>query len=399
MTSWVRSRAPSLARIRLTWVLAVGRLTCSVSARSALDSPRATSSSTSRSRTVSSSRPLGVLPGGRARSVKCAMSRRVTLGARSASPAATVRIALSSSSSGRLFSAKPLAPARSASKTYSSRSNVVRMRTRGPPLPCPAVIRRVASMPSITGIRTSIPPRPASSPLRARPPGVRRPPRRPPPGHPRRRSARRTRYGAAPGRRRSGPWWSHRGLDRDHCAHPESPARQPPGCQPPAERHDSLAPPDEPVAGPRPDSVRGSLPGTAVVCDVEADLVIGDGQIDLGAGTLRMPDHVSEGLLDDAVDRQLKRRGQGAIDPGHAQVHRRARGPDRLGQRLDVDKSRSRCQGGHPVLLLAQEPEHDAQLVLGRPADRLYRLKSGAGLLRAPGHETPSHPSLDGDHR
>ena len=59
------------------------------------------------------------------------MSRRVTLGARSASPAATVRIALSSSSSGRLFSAKPLAPASSASKTYSSRSNVVRMSTRG----------------------------------------------------------------------------------------------------------------------------------------------------------------------------------------------------------------------------------------------------------------------------
>ena len=65
-------------------------------------------------------------------SAKCAMSRRVTLGASSASPAATVRIALSSSSSGRLFSAKPLAPARSASKTYSSRSNVVRISTRDP---------------------------------------------------------------------------------------------------------------------------------------------------------------------------------------------------------------------------------------------------------------------------
>ena len=53
------------------------------------------------------------------------------------------------------LSRKPLAPARSASKTYSSRSNVVTTRTRGAPSP-EARIRRVASMPSSTGMRTSI---------------------------------------------------------------------------------------------------------------------------------------------------------------------------------------------------------------------------------------------------
>src|SRR6266702_7986728 len=54
MTSWARSRRPSLARIRLTWVLAVAGLTTSRPAISALDRPCAMSTSTSRSRSVSS---------------------------------------------------------------------------------------------------------------------------------------------------------------------------------------------------------------------------------------------------------------------------------------------------------------------------------------------------------
>ena len=80
--------------------------------------------------------------------------RRVTDGASSASPAATTRTAATSSSEGRSFSRNPLAPARSASYTYSSRSNVVRMSTRAGRLS--AASRRVASIPSIVGIRTSI---------------------------------------------------------------------------------------------------------------------------------------------------------------------------------------------------------------------------------------------------
>ena len=88
--------------------------------------------------------------------MKCAMSRRVTFGASSASPWATTRIALSSSSRGRFFKVKPLAPARNASKTYSSRSKVVRMSTRGVFALSLEVIRRVASIPSIPDMRTSI---------------------------------------------------------------------------------------------------------------------------------------------------------------------------------------------------------------------------------------------------
>ena len=55
-----------------------------------------------------------------------------------------------------LLSRKPLAPARSAEYTYSSRSKVVRISTRVPAAPSGPVICRVASMPSMTGIRTSI---------------------------------------------------------------------------------------------------------------------------------------------------------------------------------------------------------------------------------------------------
>ena len=84
------------------------------------------------------------------------MIRRVTDGASSASPAATTRTASTSSSGGAFLSRKPLAPARSASKTYSSRSKVVRIDdpARGSPASC--TIRRVASSPSMPGIWMSI---------------------------------------------------------------------------------------------------------------------------------------------------------------------------------------------------------------------------------------------------
>ncbi len=79
--------------------------------------------------------------------------RRVTLGASSASPAATTRMAVSSSAGRVSLSRNPLAPARSAAKTYSSRSKVVKMSARTSVL---CVICRVASMPFMTGMRTSI---------------------------------------------------------------------------------------------------------------------------------------------------------------------------------------------------------------------------------------------------
>ena len=84
---------------------------------------------TSRSRLVSRSRST---PGGGSAVVvaNASMRRRVTLGERSASPAATARTARSSSTGSVSFTRKPLAPARSASNTYSSSSNVVRITTR-----------------------------------------------------------------------------------------------------------------------------------------------------------------------------------------------------------------------------------------------------------------------------
>ena len=76
------------------------------------------------------------------------------LGATTASPACTDRIALTRSAGGTSFSRNPEAPAFNAAKAYSSRSNVVRISTLG--LSAAAQMSRVASTPSITGIRTSI---------------------------------------------------------------------------------------------------------------------------------------------------------------------------------------------------------------------------------------------------
>src|SRR3954467_7565062 len=58
----------------------------------------------------------------------CRITRLVIAGERSASPAATVWIAAISCSGGSSLRTNPLAPARSASYTYSSRSNVGTLR-------------------------------------------------------------------------------------------------------------------------------------------------------------------------------------------------------------------------------------------------------------------------------
>ena len=85
-----------------------------------------------------------------------------------ASPAATTRTASASAWAEASLSTKPLAPARSASYTYSSRSKVVTTSTLGPLEASvhrsagggvqwwPTAIRRVASSPFRTGMRTSM---------------------------------------------------------------------------------------------------------------------------------------------------------------------------------------------------------------------------------------------------
>ena len=86
--------------------------------------------------------------------VNCLITRFVIAGESSASPAATVRTAAISCSGGSSLRTNPLAPALSASYTYSSSPNVVRMRIRA--LGSAAMTRRVASRPSSSGIRISI---------------------------------------------------------------------------------------------------------------------------------------------------------------------------------------------------------------------------------------------------
>jgi hypothetical protein len=139
-----------------TWVLTVASEMCSSAAISVLDRPEPTWASTSRSRAVSSARPSRsgapsvVGRCGRKRPIR----RRVVDGATTESPWCTLRMAYRSSSGGADLSRKPLAPARSAANAYSSRSKVVRMRTRG--RSAAWQISRVAATPSIPGIRTSM---------------------------------------------------------------------------------------------------------------------------------------------------------------------------------------------------------------------------------------------------
>ena len=84
------------------------------------------------------------------------MRRRVTSGAISPWPRATVRTAATSVSGSADLSRKPAAPARRASKTTSSRSNVVTTSTSiGAPV-AGCVSSRVAAIPSIRGMRTSM---------------------------------------------------------------------------------------------------------------------------------------------------------------------------------------------------------------------------------------------------
>ena len=83
--------------------------------------PRAPGRSGGRGRAA----PAGSL----ARLANSSIRRRVTPGDSSASPATTARTARSSSAGSVSLTRKPLAPARIASNTYSSRSNVVRITT------------------------------------------------------------------------------------------------------------------------------------------------------------------------------------------------------------------------------------------------------------------------------
>lgn len=74
----------------------------------------------------------GRLPAG-GRCTYASTSRRVTVGAKSRSPECTAWIAATRSPGGVVLRRNPLAPARSAPKTYSSWSNIVSMSTLADP--------------------------------------------------------------------------------------------------------------------------------------------------------------------------------------------------------------------------------------------------------------------------
>ena len=119
-------------------------------ATSALVMPRAIRRSTSTSRAVSPSRICGVNAGRAPSRMNSVSMRRVTAGASIASPAATARTASASVVADASLSRNPLAPARNARNTYSSRSNVVSTMNPGV-WRGRATIRAVASSPVAHG--------------------------------------------------------------------------------------------------------------------------------------------------------------------------------------------------------------------------------------------------------
>jgi len=198
------------------------------------------------------------------------MSQRVTLGASSASPAATMRIAVSSSSSGRLFSANPLAPApqrledvlvqvEGREDEYPGHepgpfgSNLFgrldAVRHRHPDVHDDDVRRELDRLPSVGRLADDL----------------------------------QVVFGVDERRERGAqqrlivddedPWSSHRTFDRDLGDHPEAAIGERLGDKPAAERADPLAHSDDPVARARvgllPVAARRTPGRTAVVGDVE----------------------------------------------------------------------------------------------------------------------------------
>src|SRR5215469_1341238 len=357
MTSCTRSRASSLVSRCATCVLAVAGEMYSRSAISALDMPVATRRSTSDSRSVSSwaTRSVAVAGGARAdwgaEGVAIApaaaapagpragagvlanspISRRVMLGASSASPAATTRMAVSKSAGSVSLSRNPLAPARSAANTYSSRSKVVRMITRTPAVSGAVVIRRVASMPSRSGIRTSIKTMSgltaratstASAPLAASPttenPGV----AAMMPQNPTRTSAwsSATATEIVTSARRPGPGAVSGGRgaqERQRGVHLEAAARQRAGGEVAAAQVRPLTHADDAVPGADDRHAEGTGAGraehqgaAAVIGhpDVQGFLAVVEADHAVGAAA-RVLDHVGERLLDDPVRRQVDASG------------------------------------------------------------------------------------------
>src|SRR6266508_185781 len=357
---------------RLTWVLAVAGLTTSRSAISSLDSPSAARAMTSRSRSVSAS-SAGVDAGCLDASAKRAISRRVTPGESSASPRATARRPWISSTGSVFFTRKPLAPARSASNTYSSRSKVVRITMRTAPRRSSAAILRVAPRPSSPGMRMSISTRSGSRLA------VRATASSPSPASPT-TSMSSCASSSARNPARTSTWSSTSSTLITGPPPSGSPGRR--GGSRGAVRLAVLPVAGEGQAGQDLEAAAraAAARAAAVVVHLHGQVGVAVGDADGGARRAGVPGDVGEGLLHDAEGGQVDAGGQRpwlALDPG---AHRQA-GGRRAGDQVVQAGQPGRRRPRRRLVDLAQHVEHGAQLAERLVAGLLDRGEGGAGLL------------------
>ena len=281
-------------------------------------------------------------------------------------------------SAGASLSRKPLAPARSASKTYSSRSNVVRISTRVDPPP-PSRRRRVASIPSRSGMRTSI----STTSGRSAAAQLDRLERRPPPRRRLPGPARNPRSGGS--RPRSSAWSSAMrtrilagrsgvpgALIRPKTRSAGAPARRshrPPAVQPRIRPGTGRLAPAS-----RPDPVRSTAPGcaggpVAVVGHLDLDIIRSIADDHRDPRWTGMAQRVGERLLDDSVGGDVDPRRERTGSPSTRRSTGRPARAHLVDQRLDVGETRL----GHHRLLLAVIAAQDAE----QPADLGERLAAG----------------------
>ena len=280
-------------------------------------------------------RAQAAAPTARPRLAKRSISRRVTAGAKSEPPSATTRIAARSCASGASLSRKPLAPARSAAKTYSSRSKVVRTSTRGGSGIARDLPRRLdpvdARHPHVH--QHDVGPQLAG---RGRPPRRRRLPRQRPRARGRRRGSSGSPSGRAAGRRRGG-----RGSQRQPSVDREAAVRPRPALELAAEDSDALAHADEAVSAAAP------LAAPAPVSAISSSSASGRKRTE-HAGPRRpgVLERVRQRLLHDPVRRDIDARRQLAplafdaqLD-GEASVAHLARGAARGGRGTAAARAR-----------------------------------------------------------
>ena len=129
----------------------------------------------------------------------------------------------------------------------------------------------------------------------------------------------------------------------------------PTGEQLPVVQRDSLAHADEPVAGGRRLGERsGSLIGGAGVGDLDQDTVGPVLDAQRRVGRPGVADDVGQGLLGDAVGREIDFGGQGPGRPVDVEAQVDPGQPDLFGQGGDVAQTGGRGQGRVRVVLVSQ---------------------------------------------